>query len=112
MPPSFQYEVTLDSLEKLIQINPQNIGYCHFGAVTTVEDSMVMLQDQKELIGTCRERIRQLYEEYQSTRQVVSEFIRETYAIRTDYPPGNKIIENIILAVVYGMLIELGYKEP
>jgi glyoxylase-like metal-dependent hydrolase (beta-lactamase superfamily II) len=111
MPPGFRYDVFMESLDKLIQIAPQNIGFCHFGAVTGAEDSAATLQDQKEFISFYRAKIRELFEEYQATRPVV-EAIKEIVSERADFPPGSAVIDNIILAIVYGMLVDLGFKEP
>src|SRR5271157_5015098 len=111
MPPGFRYATFMDSLEKLIQIAPQNIGFCHFGAITGIEDAAATLQDQKEFIQFYRAKIKELYEENQATRPVV-EGMWDIVKARSDFPPGSKVIDNIILAVVYGMLIDLGFKEP
>ncbi len=111
MPPGFRFDPFMASVEKLIQIRPQNITFCHFGVITGAQDSLVSLQDQKEFLQFFRAKIKELYEKHGATRPVVEgmlPFIEE----RSDFQQGNSVINNIILAIVYGMLVDLGFKEP
>ncbi len=110
MPPGFRFDPFMASLEKLIQIKPQNISFCHFGAVTGAKDSLEALMDQKEFLPKYRIKIKELFEEYRSTRPVV-EGMRSFIKERSDFPQGNSVIDSIILAIVYGMLADLGFKE-
>ncbi len=110
MPPGFRFDPFIASLEKLIQIKPQNVTFGHFGAVTGVEDSLAALQDQKDFLPVYRAKIKELFEKYKATRPVV-EGMRPFINERSDFPKGNSVLDSIVLAIVYGMLADLGFKE-
>ncbi len=110
MPPGFRFDPFMASLEKLIQIKPQNITFCHFGAVTGARDSLAALQDQKTFLPIYRTKIKELYEKNKATRPVV-EGMLPVIKERSDFPENNNVLNSIILAIVYGMLADLGFKE-
>ncbi len=110
MPPGFRFDPFMASLQKLIQIKPKNIAFCHFGAITGEQDSLATLQDQKDFLPVYRAKIKELFEKYKATRPVV-EGMLPSVKERSDFPPGNSVINSIILAIVYGMLADLGLKE-
>ena len=110
MPPGFRFEPFMTSLEKLIKLKPHNITFCHFGAITGEQDSLAALQDQKKFLPAYRAKIKNLYELYGATRPVV-EGMLPLIKERSDFPEGNSILNKIILAIVYGMLADLGFKE-
>ena len=111
MPPGFQFDPFMASLEKLIKIQPQTISFCHFGAITGAQDSMAALQDQKEFLPFYRAKIKELFEKYGTTREVV-EGIVPILLERSIFTQGSSEIKKFILALVYGMLVDLGFKEP
>jgi len=110
MPPGFRFDPFMASLEKLIKIQPQNIAFLPFRAITGAKDSFAALQDQKEFLPRYRSKIKELYEKHRATRPVV-EGMRPFIKERSDFPQGNNVIDSIILAIVYGMLADLGLKE-
>ncbi len=112
MPTQFNYNVFVDSLKKLIKLKPLNIGLGHFGAITGQEDSLFLLKDHLAFLSDFRQFCKQEYEKTQKTRIVVESALEKIFKPRCDYYEKlPSIFRNNVLALVFGMLIDLGLKE-
>jgi glyoxylase-like metal-dependent hydrolase (beta-lactamase superfamily II) len=112
MPIEFNYDMFMKSLDKLIALKPQNIGLGHFGAITGDQDSLFLMEDHREFIENFRVYCKRKYEEVPKTKHVVDSAREEIFKLRSDYLQKTPdIFQNNIVALVYGMLIDLGFKE-
>ncbi|UCE13006.1 MAG: MBL fold metallo-hydrolase [Candidatus Heimdallarchaeota archaeon] len=111
MPPEFDFRVYIQSLEKLIEMKPQNSGYSHAGAVIGHEGVSEALIENKEYSFFFRDFVKSKFSERGETRFVVEQFIEQELKARSDVPM-NELYTNYVVAVVYGQLIDLGLKGP
>ncbi|MHA1727505.1 MAG: MBL fold metallo-hydrolase [Promethearchaeota archaeon] len=112
MPIQFDYKQFVKSLDKLIDLKPLNIGLGHFGAITGQSDSIHLLNDQREFIERFRNFCREKYEEKQKTRYLVESALESLFKPRWEYfEEAPEIYKNNVIALCYGMLVDLGYKK-
>lgn len=118
MPTEFNYEKYMRSVERIRKLGVRNAGFCHFGAITTPKDVNVILDDQIAFLPIFRYFVKTKYEEFQSTKPVVEAVINELFVARSSFHRSEGLSEAYkgistrnALALVYGMLVDLGYKK-
>ncbi len=119
MPPNFQFEKYMNSLEKLIDLNPESMGLCHFGVILGKLDVKTFLIGHKKYMVDFRDTVINLYKKNQSTRYIIEnlkdyffndeKFIDNYYRELDDH---TKFLSNLRLALTYGMMISLGFRKP
>jgi glyoxylase-like metal-dependent hydrolase (beta-lactamase superfamily II) len=113
MPPNFNHELYMKGLHELIEKDPPNIGFCHFGAIQGREDARIYWKTHLEFMNFFRETVKKTFEEKQSTRAVVERMIPEfTQRTNTIVYSAHQILINLVVALCYGMLVDLKFKEP
>ncbi|MHA1728973.1 MAG: MBL fold metallo-hydrolase [Promethearchaeota archaeon] len=105
MPPNFNFEVFLKSLEKIIALKPHSLGMNHFGAIVGAEECMAFLRDSENHVKAFRNDIIKCYQENHSTRYIIEKIGKKYFDDRGMLHPGAKI------ALTYGMMIDLGYRK-
>ena len=113
MPVYFQYKEYMESLENLKKLSskPSMSGFGHFGVVHGKDNVCEILLEHESFMKEYREKIIKYYKEKPETRHVVKKIL-PFLVPRTDLMSGdNPVLKNIILAIVYGMLIDLGYRK-
>ena len=113
MPVYFQYKEYMESLENLKKLSskPSMSGFGHFGVVHGKDKVCEILLEHESFMKKYREKIIKYYKEKPETRHVVKKIL-PFLVPRTDLMGGdNPVFRNIILAIVYGMLIDLGYRK-
>lgn len=111
MPPEFDFKTYIQSLEKLIELKPQNSGYSHAGAVIGHEGVKKALKENKEYSYYFRDFVKNKFSEKGETRYVVEQFIEQEMKDRSDAPISD-LYTAYVVAVVYGQLVDLGLKKP
>ena len=118
MPTEFNYEKYMNSVKRIKELGVINAGFCHFGAITTAEDVNVILDDQISFLPIFRDFVKTKYEEFQSTKPVVNAVISDLFVERSSFHRSEGLSEAYkgistrnALALVYGMLVDLGYKK-
>ncbi len=111
MPIYFNYKDYMITLKKLLQLNPLKAGFCHFGVIKDVENIRDFMLDNETLMIEFRKGIINYYQENPRTKHVVEQVL-PMFMNRTDFI-GNEhpVLENIVLAVTYGMMMDLGYRK-
>ncbi|MHA1473804.1 MAG: MBL fold metallo-hydrolase [Promethearchaeota archaeon] len=119
MPPNFQFEIYMISLEKLIDLNPENMGFCHFGVISGKNDVQTFLIGHRKYMIDFRDAVIELYKKDQSTRFIIEnlkeyffndeKFIDKYYRELDNH---TKFLSNLRLALTYGMMISLGFRKP
>ena len=113
MPVYFNYMEYMKSLNNLIKINPKPnfAGFGHFGVIKGSESIHQILLEHKEFMELFRKEVINAYNENPQTKHVV-EKLTPILTPRTDLiKGGHPILSNIILGIVYGMMIDLGYRK-
>jgi len=119
MPPNFHFEKYMISLEKLIALNPENMGLCHFGVISGKKDVLSFLIGHKKYMIDFRDTVIALYKKNQSTRYIIENlkeyFFNDEKFIDPYYRKldnHTKFLSNLRLALTYGMMISLGFRKP
>ena len=119
MPPNFQFETYMISLEKLIDLNPENMGFCHFGVILGNGDVQTFLAGHKKYMIEFRDTVIALYKKNQSTRYIIENlsdnlFNDEKYidVYYRELDNHTKFLSNLRLALTYGMMVSLGFRKP
>jgi len=111
MPTYYNHEEYMNTLQKLKNLSPSKAGFGHFGVVNGKENFRTLLLEHESFMGEFREAIIKFYSEKPETRYVF-EHIMPMLITRTDLSFGNDSIFNgIALGIVYGMLMDLGYRK-
>ncbi|MBN2156405.1 MAG: MBL fold metallo-hydrolase [Candidatus Lokiarchaeota archaeon] len=118
MPTEFNYEEYMQSLKKIQGLEIENAGFCHYGAVTSLKDVKLIVEDQIKFVPIFREFVKNNYEKFKATRSVVEATIQELFLERSSFHRTEDLKEvykgistRNALALVYGMLVDLGYKK-
>ncbi len=111
MPPEFDFNTYIQSLQKIIDLKPLNTGYAHAGVVRGQDGVMQALKENIEYSFYFRDFVKSNFLKQGETRYVVEQFIKREMEKRSDIP-YNELYTNYVVAVVYGQLIDLGLKEP
>ena len=111
MPVYFEYEPYMNSLQNLKELNAKLAGFCHFGVVCGRDNVEYILNENELLTEEFRSKIIKFYEEKPETKYIVEKIMPyltpRTDLIGNDHP----IMKNIVLGVVYGMMMDLGYRK-
>lgn len=111
MPIYYNHEKYMETLDKLIEVVPLNAGFGHFGFVTGRRNIKELLIEHKSFMKQFREEIIRLYKERPETRYVLKN-INSFLMLRTDFStPRVPAVTGMTLAIVYGMMTSLGYRE-
>ena len=113
MPPEFNYQTYIESLEHLINLHPRNIGLGHFGVITGLNNSLELMRDNLDFTHRFRTFVKEKYEEKNETRWIVEQFIEHELEGRVNTSTIDmQFLTRIIVALVYRQLIDLGFRDP
>lgn len=111
MPIYFNYKSYMETIENLKKIFPLKAGYSHFGIVNGKNQVREILLEHESFMKEFRAKIIEYYEEKPETKYVV-EKIMPILTPRSDMATeNNPIFKGIALGIVYGMMMDLGYRE-
>jgi len=113
MPIYFNYIDFMKTLENIQKLKtPLSVGFTHFGVIKGKDHVRYFIEEHKEFLKNFRSKVDHYYQEKPETSYVF-EKLTPYFKERTDIPGGGNdlALGNIILAVVYGMLIDLGHRE-
>jgi glyoxylase-like metal-dependent hydrolase (beta-lactamase superfamily II) len=114
MPIYFNYELFMNTLDNLLKLkSPLMLGFTHFGVINGKENVRYFMEEHKSFLMEFRSKVIQYYGEKPETKYVYEKLF-PFLATRTDFPStslDDSALKDIILAVVYGMMLDLGYRE-
>ncbi|MHA2289858.1 MAG: MBL fold metallo-hydrolase [Promethearchaeota archaeon] len=111
MPTYYDHEQYMNTLQNLKNLSPSESGFGHFGVVSGKENFHTLLLEHESFMKEFRSAIIKLYEEKPETRYVF-EHMMPMLIPRTDLSFGDDSIFNgIALGIVYGMMMDLGYRK-
>jgi glyoxylase-like metal-dependent hydrolase (beta-lactamase superfamily II) len=111
MPVFFNYNDYMTTVKKLKTIIPQKAGFGHFGVIKGKNNVRETLLEHEIFMDEFRKKVIEFYSEKPETSYVFNKIL-PFFKNRTDMI-GNShpIMKNLILAVVYGMMMDLGYRK-
>jgi glyoxylase-like metal-dependent hydrolase (beta-lactamase superfamily II) len=111
MPTYYNHEQYMDTLQNLKKLSPSKAGFGHFGVVSGKENFRTLLLEHESFMEEFRAAIIKFYGEKPETRYVF-ERVAPMLFPRTDLSfDGDSIFSGIALGIVYGMLMDLGYRK-
>ena len=111
MPVYFNYDKFMTTLKNLKNIIPTKAGFGHFGVVNGKDNVRKLLIEHETFLIKFREAVIKFYNEKPETRYVL-EKIMPMLNSRTDLSiEDNSIFNGIALGIVYGMMMDLGYRD-
>ena len=103
------YMETLINLKKLE--SPLKAGFGHFGVINGKNNVRDILLEHESFMKKFKSLIVKYYREKPETKYVLDKMM-PTLLPRTDFSIGhNSIFNNISLAIVYGMMVSLGFRS-
>ncbi|MFW9939131.1 MAG: hypothetical protein ACFFD5_15905, partial [Candidatus Thorarchaeota archaeon] len=111
MPIYYNHSEYMKTLENLKKLHPIKAGFGHFGVINGVHNVKDILLEHETFLKEFRSKIIEYYEEKPETKYVL-EKIMPLLLPRTDLPlEDNSIFNGIALGIVYGMMVDLGYRK-
>ncbi|MFX0105603.1 MAG: MBL fold metallo-hydrolase [Candidatus Hodarchaeota archaeon] len=112
MPIYYNHE---DYMETLVNLNklkpPLKAGFGHFGVINGKKNVREILLEHESFMKKFKSLIIKYHNEKPETKYILDR-IMPTLLPRTDLPIShNSIFRNIVLAIVYGMMISLGFRS-
>lgn len=111
MPPEYNFDAYVRSLERLVALDPAAVGYCHFGIVRGRDHVREVMRENLAFTRFFKEYVEEGFKRTGSVRAVVEAFVRDEAPARTDWP-AQELLVKILVALVYGQLVDLGLKPP
>ncbi|MFX0070420.1 MAG: MBL fold metallo-hydrolase [Candidatus Hermodarchaeota archaeon] len=111
--PDFNYKDHMNTLKNFKKIKPLSIGFSHFGMVLGKQNIQKLIYDHELYMKEFRKRVIKYYEEKPETKYVfdkIYDFLIARAEARNGYT-DNPIVVKLILSVVYGMMMDLGYRK-
>jgi glyoxylase-like metal-dependent hydrolase (beta-lactamase superfamily II) len=111
MPTYYNHEEYMDTLQNLKKLSPSKAGYGHFGVINGKKNFRTLLLEHESFMKSFREAIIKFYAEKPETRYVF-EHVAPMLFPRTDLSfDDDSIFNGIALGIVYGMMMDLGYRK-
>ncbi|MFW9882298.1 MAG: hypothetical protein ACFFG0_55255, partial [Candidatus Thorarchaeota archaeon] len=111
MPIYYNHERYMETLANIKNLKPLKAGFGHFGLVNGKKNVHKLIVDNESFMKKFREYIIKFYQEKPETEYVLKK-MRPLLTPRTDLSmDDNPVFNGIFLAVVYGEMITLRYRE-
>ena len=111
MPTYYNHEEYMKTLENLKKISPIKAGFGHFGVINGKNNVREILLEHIHFMKEFRAAVIRFYNEKHETKYVLEQ-IMPMLLPRTDLMiTDNSIFNGIALGIVYGMMMDLGYRK-
>ena len=111
MPTYYNHEEYMATLRNLKNLFPSKAGFGHFGVINGKDNVRKMLLEHEAFMKEFREAIIKFYSIKPETRYVLEQ-VMPILIPRTDLSiEDNPIFNGIALGIVYGMMMDLGYRN-
>jgi glyoxylase-like metal-dependent hydrolase (beta-lactamase superfamily II) len=111
MPTYYNHEEYMLTLRNLKNLFPTKAGFGHFGVINGKENVRKMLLEHEAFMKDFRKAIIKFYNKKPETRYVLEQ-IMPMLIPRTDLSiEDNPVFKGIALGIVYGMMMDLGYRN-
>lgn len=110
-PIHYNFEDDMKTTENLKKLDVQKAGFSHFGIVNGKENVKKVLNDHESFMKDFRAKIIKYHNEKDDTRYIC-EKVTPFLLSRSDmFNDQHLVINNMILQSVYGVMMDLGYRE-
>jgi glyoxylase-like metal-dependent hydrolase (beta-lactamase superfamily II) len=111
MPTYFNFNEFIETLDNLRKLDPLKAGFGHFGVINGKKNVRSILLEHGSFLKNFRAKIVEAYQEKPETKHVMKKLF-PLLTPRTDLNlEGNSIFNGIALGIVYGMMMDLGYRK-
>ena len=111
MPIYYNHQQYMETLKKIKKLKLLRAGFGHFGLINGEENVRTLLLEHEEYMTYFREKIIEYYNEQPSTSYVFEKML-PLLIPRTDLKiDESPVLKDIALAIIYGMLMDLGYRN-
>lgn len=111
MPIYYNHDKYMETLENIKKLSPQKAGFGHFGLINGKQNVKNIVLEHHSYMKIFRENIIKYYKEKPETEYVLKKMM-PLLTPRTDMPfEDNPVFGGIALAIVYGEMISLGYRD-
>jgi len=111
MPIYYNHKDYMKTLEILKQLDPLMAGFGHFGIVNGKNNVREIILEHESFMRKFKELIIKYYNETPETKYILERILPELIP-RTDLlVDSNPLFINIVLGIVYGMMISLGFRS-
>jgi len=111
MPIYYNHEEYMSTLRNLKNLFPSKAGFGHFGVINGKKNVRKILLEHEVFMKEFREAIIKSYSKKPETRYVLEQ-IMPMLIPRTDLAiEDNSVFKGIALGIVYGMMMDLGYRN-
>ncbi|MHA2393928.1 MAG: MBL fold metallo-hydrolase [Promethearchaeota archaeon] len=111
MPIYYNHEKYMETLGNIKRLAPLKAGFGHFGMIHEKENIRRLVSEHESFMIKFRENIIKYYKEKPETKYVLKKMM-PLMTLRTDLPIDLiPVFESMILAVIYGEMISLGYRD-
>jgi len=111
MPTYYNHDEYMATLRNLKSLFPSKAGFGHFGVINGKENVRKMLLEHEAFMKEFRDAIIKFYSKKPETRYVLEQ-IMPMLIPRTDLEiKDNPVFNGIALGIVYGMMMDLGYRK-
>ncbi len=111
MPIYYNHEDYMKTLENLKKLTPIMAGYGHFGIVNGQNNVQQILFEHEDFMKKFKNLIIEYHTEKPETKYILEKILPELLP-RTDLSiDSNPLFRNIVLGIVYGMMISLGFRS-
>ncbi len=111
MPTYYNHEEYMTTLRNLKNLSPTKAGFSHFGVINGKKNVRKMLLEHEAFMKEFREAIIKFYSKKPETRYVLEQTMPMLIP-RTDLSiEDNPVFKGIALGIVYGMMMDLGYRN-
>lgn len=116
MPPNFRYDDYMSSMDKIMKMKPESVGFCHFGIVSGKEDVDFVYNEHSGFMKRFRQGIIDAFNENPSTEHVMAR-TEHLWKDRIDASfseiKGSELFfGNLRLALTFGVMVDLGFRKP
>jgi len=111
MPVYYNHKDYMNSIGNLKKLRPLIAGFGHFGIVNGEKNIREIVLEHESFMKKFRKLIMEFYEEKPDTKYIVNKIVpilTERTDLTTDH---NSVFNSIALGIVYGMMMDLGYRK-
>ncbi len=118
MPPNFKYAAYMRTLNFLRELDPHNLGVCHFGVLKGQEFIRKYINQHEAYMQTMFREIQAAFNQDPRTRSILTALRAQGLGVENRvgeyYVPylHSPFFDNLFLAVTYAMMVDMGYRAP